>query len=85
MATNEINVYPNIKRTISIVKLTVEVLEIKLFEYIRILVLFIDENDKPIDSQIHTIEGEDYKGWGNDDAYIYEWVKKQFGLGKYAV
>ena len=85
MATNEINVYPNIKRTISIVKLTVNVIEIKLFEYIRVVVLFMGENDKPIDSQIMTIEGDDYKAWGNDDTYIYEWVKKQFALGKYAV
>jgi hypothetical protein len=81
----EINVYPNIKRTVSIVKLSVRPMEIELFKYIRIHVLFMDENNSPIDSKIHTIEGEDYKAWGNNDEYIIDWVKKLYKLGQYAV
>lgn len=85
MSAVEINVYPNMKRTISIVKMTIRPMEIELFKHIRIMVLFIDETDKPIDSAIHTIEGDDYKAWSNDDNYIYDWVKRLYKLGPYAV
>jgi len=85
MSSGEINVYPNIKRTVSIVKLSVRPMEIELFRYIRIVVVFMDENDRPFDSAVHTIEGDDYKAWASDDNYIFDWVKRYYKLGPYAV
>jgi hypothetical protein len=25
------------------------------------------------------MEGDDYKGWKNDDEYVYEWIKMKLG------
>lgn len=81
----DIPVYPNITKTTKIVKMQIEVMEIKLFEYITLQVVFFTEEGNPIDVKIMKIDKTNgYNDWGNDDNFILEWVKKELAIGKYS-
>jgi hypothetical protein len=70
-----INVYPNLKRIVNICKFKYTILEIKLFESIRIAVYLFNENDLLIEATQFVIEGAEYARWANDDKYIVELIK----------
>ncbi len=71
------NIYPNIKKTFNIVKFKYHILEIKLFESVRIAVYLYNENDMLIDAKQYIIEGEEYNAWSNDDKYILNLIKQK--------
>ena len=70
-------IYPNIKRTINICKFKYNILEIKLFESVRIAVYLFNENDLLIETRQYLIEGDEYNGWSNDDKYIINLIKQK--------
>ena len=71
-------IYPPIKlKPLSASKIRVSILDMKIFEYVRVSVHLLDIDDSIIDSKIYILEGDDYKGWGTDDNYLINWVKKQ--------
>ena len=74
---NEINVYPNIQRILKIVKFTYQILEIKLFESVRIAVYLYTDQDVMIEARQYIIEGEEYNNWSNDDKYIINLLKQK--------
>jgi hypothetical protein len=85
MNFKEVNIYPNIKKTVNLVKMKIEVIEMTLFESVVLSVLFYDENDMPIESRVFKMDKSNgYNEWNNDDAYVVEWIKKQLKIGIYA-
>ena len=74
---NEINVYPNIQRILKIVKFTYTILEIKLFESVRIAVYLYSDQEVLIESRQYIIEKEEYANWYNDDRYIINLLKQK--------
>jgi hypothetical protein len=75
------NIYPNIKKTFNIVKFKYHIIEIKLFEFVRIAVYLYNENDMLIDAKGYIIEGEEYNAWSNDDKYILNLIKQKIQDG----
>ena len=71
------NVYPNIKRIVSICKFKYLILELKLFESIRVAVYLYNENDLLIESRQYLIQGDEYNSWGNDDKYLVNLIKQK--------
>jgi hypothetical protein len=53
------------------------IVELKLFESIRIAVYLLNENDMLIDATQFLIEGEEYNAWQNDDNYIIKLLKEK--------
>jgi hypothetical protein len=60
-----------------IVKFKFNILEVKLFESVRIAVYLYNENDLLIEARQYLIEGEEYKAWSNDDQYIIKMLKEK--------
>jgi hypothetical protein len=74
----EFPIYPNIKLPqVSIVSFNYRIQEIKLFQYLELVVYLLDSNGNIIDNKILKMEGEDYKNWSTDDSYVIAWIKKQ--------
>jgi len=85
MNSQEINVYPNIKRTVNIVKMNIRVMDMVLFESVTMCVTFINEENIPIENKVLVLnKSNGYDEWLNDDNYVVEWVKKQLQIGIYA-
>lgn len=69
-------IYPPYKKTKTANKIKIFVNELRLFEYVRITVLLYDDStDELIETKVMTLQDEDYKAWGSDDKYIFEFVK----------
>ena len=77
MNQEEFPVYPNIQRILKIVKFTYQILEIKLFESVRIAVYLYTDQDVMIEARQYIIEGEEYNNWSNDDKYIINLLKQK--------
>ena len=76
-----INIYPNLKRIINICKFKYTVLEIKLFQNVRIAVYLYNENDLLIEAKQFLIEGQEYEAWSQDDKYIINLIKQKIQSG----
>lgn len=70
-------VYPNINRTMKICKFKYNILEIKLFESIRIAIYLYNENNMLIESTQLVVSGPEYLAWSNDDKYIINLIKNK--------
>ena len=81
MDENEIALYPNIKRTLSICKFKYQILEIKLNESVRVAVYLFNENDLLIDSKQYLISGPEYANWGSQDSYLINLIKQKIQSG----
>lgn len=78
MNFQEINVYPNIKVSKTIVKAQIQIIDIKLFENVRLMVRLLDENDIAVENRILTMDKSNgYDEWKNDDNFVLKWVKEQ--------
>ena len=77
MNQEEFPIYPNIQRILKIVKFTYQILEIKLFESVRIAVYLYTDQDVMIEARQYIIEGEEYNNWSNDDIYIINLLKQK--------
>jgi hypothetical protein len=77
MNQEEYPVYPPIKKTLTICKFTYNILEIKLFESVRIAVYLYNENGLMIEARQYLIEGQEYNTWSNDDKYILNLIKQK--------
>lgn len=69
--------YPNITRTVKICKFKYTILEIKLFESIRIAIYLYNENNTLIESTILVVSGDSYNAWSQDDKYIINLIKNK--------
>jgi hypothetical protein len=77
MNQDEFPVYPPIKKTISISKFKYNILEIKLFESIRVAVYLYDDKDLLVEARQYIIESNEYKAWSQDDQYIVNLIKQK--------
>jgi hypothetical protein len=74
----ETYIYPPYKKTKTANKIRVLVKELKLFEYVSLVVLLYDDStDELIETKVMTIQGQDYLNWGSDDKYILEYIKSK--------
>lgn len=70
--------YPNLKKTITMVKLKYIIYDYKPFEYAKITLIFLDENDMPVDTRVLELnKSNGFSSWGSDDKYLEQWIKTQ--------
>lgn len=81
MNQEEYPIYPNIKKTFNICKFKYAVLEIKLFEFVRIAVYLYSDSDLMIEAKQYVIQGAEYNAWSNDDKYIINLIKQKIQEG----
>ena len=75
---NNLNVlYPPIKKVQTMNQFNINVLELKLFESVKLSVLLFDSDNIILDSRVYIIEINDYLQWNNDDKYILDWVRNR--------
>ena len=77
MNDEEFVVYPPIKKMINICKFKYHILEIKLFESVRIAVYLYNDNNLLIEARQYLIDGDSYKKWSSDDQYIITYLKQK--------
>ena len=77
MNQEEFPIYPNIQRILKIVKFTYQILEIKLFESVRIAVYLYSDQDVMIEARQYIIEAEEYANWGTEDKYLVNLLKQK--------
>lgn len=75
----EIAVYHSIPKIATRIKIDVNV-ELDKRAYIRVSFYEADSEFQPLDTKIIVLEGDRYKAWGNDDAYIKNIVFSEFGI-----
>jgi len=75
MNQEEYAIYPPIKKIINICKFKYNILEVKLFESIRVAVYLFDDKDLMVEARQYLIEKEEYKLWSQDDQYIVNLIK----------
>lgn len=80
MQEDYINVYPNLKKTMNICKFKYTILELKLFESVRVAVYLYNENDLLIDARQYVIDGSEYNAWSNDDKYLLDLLKRKIQI-----
>ena len=71
------NIYPPIKKSISMNSISISIYELKIFESCRVACTLYDMDNVPQESRLFIIEGDDYKNWSNDDNYIVNYCKKK--------
>lgn len=81
MNNENIALYPNLKKTLTICKFTYQILEIKLTESVRVAVYLFTENDLLVESKQYLIEGTEYNKWGQDDNYLINLIKQKIQVG----
>ena len=77
MNQEEFAVYPPIKKIVSISKFKYNILEIKLFESIRVAVYLFDDKDLLVEARQYLIESNEYKAWSTEDQYIINLIKQK--------
>ena len=60
----------------------IEVMNIKLFTNVSVMVSLFDINENIIDNKYFVIEGEEYTNWASDDNYLVELVLNKLNLNK---
>jgi hypothetical protein len=73
----EFNIYPNLKKSITLVQAEIKIIELKLFESVRVMVLFKDQNGSVMDTKGFLIDKTNgYDDWTNDDKTLIDIIKK---------
>lgn len=81
MNQENIPLYPNLKKTLTICKFTYQILEIKLSESVRVAVYLFTENDLLVESKQYLITGQEYAQWGAEDLYLINLIKQKIQIG----
>ena len=68
-------IYPPIKKAINVNQFSIDVVSLKLFEYVQLNVVLFTPDDIPVESRLFLLQGQDYLNWSSDDKYIYDYVK----------
>ena len=67
-------------KTTKVTSMSVRVMRFELFKGASIHVSLMDENGNAVDSKMVEINGDDYKKWGGDDTFIYEYIANKLGF-----
>ena len=65
-------------RTISSIYIIIESLE--LFKSVTVRITYMDTANAYVDSEMITIDGQDYSDWGNDDTFLYRYISTKKGF-----
>jgi hypothetical protein len=66
--------------TQTIVRFSLDIIELILNTSATFRVLCYDVNNKLIETKFVSLEGTDYTNWGNDDEYVVQFVSSQLGF-----
>ena len=66
--------------TTTTTSMKIEITQLILFTSCQFRVIFFDENNNPVKSQILNMSGAEYQGWEANDQYVLQWVKIQLGI-----
>jgi hypothetical protein len=66
--------------TQTIVRFTLDIVELLLNQSATFRVSLYNINDKLVDTKFVTLEGADYNNWGNEDEYILQFVANDLGF-----
>jgi len=70
--------YPNLKMPQKVaIGFDYRIDKLVLFESLRIFVSLQNDRGETIDTRVLVMDGDDYRGWSNDDTYVVSWIKKQ--------
>ncbi len=83
MDSKTYNLYPPIKITTSLNSFSVNVFELKLFEYVKLACVLYNIDGVPMDTRIFVLEGEEYTKWSSDDQYIISYIKAKLNGESY--
>jgi hypothetical protein len=64
----------------TVASMTVRVMRVELFKGATLHISLLDTNGVNADSKIVEINGDDYKRWGGDDTFIYEYIANKLGF-----
>ena len=59
---------------------SINILRVQIFEFVIISVEFYDENKVSLERVDLKLDGNDYTNWGNDDAYLVNYVATKYGM-----
>ena len=75
MNSVEFNLYPNLKKTITMTKIRYNIFEYKPFSHAKISIQFLDENDIPVDNKLLELNvNNGFLNWNADDRYLQTWI-----------
>lgn len=81
MADNKNKIEPKEVAVINkITSITIQVSSIIFNKSALLLVSLYDENDKYISTVNIDLAGDDYANWGNDDAYLLQYVSNKLNI-----
>lgn len=75
--------YPPIKMTTSLNSFSVNIYELKLFEYVKLACVLYNTDGSPMDTRLFVLEGEEYNKWSSDDQYIISYIKAKLNGESY--
>jgi hypothetical protein len=75
----QIKPFEQVKTTV-VTGMTVRVMRVELFKSATLHVSLLDEAGRSIDSKVVEISGDDYKQWGSDDEFIYQYIANKLGF-----
>ena len=74
----ECNLYPNLKKTITMCKFKYVIYDYNPFKYAKITVILLDENNTPVDTRVFELNlSNGFLNWSNDDKFLETWIKTQ--------
>jgi len=71
--------FEQVKTTV-VTSMTVRVMRVELFKSATLHVTLMDSRRSIVDSKVVEINGDDYKQWGGDDNFIYQYIASKFGF-----
>ena len=72
----EIPIYPNLKKSIKIVKCKYNVFNYIPFTSAKISTQLFDDNDIAIETRVYEINQDNgFMQWGTDDTFLTKWVQ----------
>lgn len=79
--SNEFNLYPNLKKTITLVKCKYNVFNYIPYTSCQISAQFFTTDDIPFETKIYELnQSNGFNNWSNDDKYLEMWLKDQINL-----
>ena len=60
----------------------IQIINLRLFEGVSVMVSLYDENNNIIENKMIDIVGNDYLNWSNDDSYLIDIVLNKLNLMK---
>ena len=73
---SEVNIYPNLKKTIKLVKAIYTVYNYLPFTSCQISVQLCGEDGIPVETRIYQLDNTNgFQDWSNDDRYLDSWVR----------